>query len=166
MQQRMSLYTLDLVWYWVPSIMSLKITPATAATGFQKHKTHSCWSAKLNYAVFAAFEEEYLATLNTCQSADWRACTALVCKHAEQAPHQVEDGLNAMLAIKSAFPVRMRLRRRTAWKITWAWGARASIHATGTATMPRPNAWLVMKSVPIPARMPVAGSAERGDLGK
>ena len=49
-------------------------------------------------ALFAAFEEKYLVTLKTCQSADWRACTALICKHAEQASHQVEGGLNAMLA--------------------------------------------------------------------
>ncbi len=77
--------------------MSLKITPATAVAGFHNHKRHSCWSAKLCYD-FAAFEEEYLVTLNTCQSADWRAWTALICKHAEQASHQVEDGLNAMLA--------------------------------------------------------------------
>ena len=48
--------------------------------------------------ILAALEEEYLVTLNTCQSADWRACTALICKHAEQASHQVEGGLNAMLA--------------------------------------------------------------------
>ena len=47
---------------------------------------------------FAPFEEKYLVTLNTCQSADWRACTTLMCKHAEQASHQVEDGLNAVLA--------------------------------------------------------------------
>ncbi len=46
----------------------------------------------------APFEEEYLVTLNTCQSADWRACTALICKHAEPASHQVEDGLDAVLA--------------------------------------------------------------------
>ncbi len=48
--------------------------------------------------IFAAFEKGYLVTLKTSQSADWRACTALICKHAEQASHQVEDGLNAMLA--------------------------------------------------------------------
>ena len=59
--------------------------------------------------IFAAFEEEYLVTLKTCQSADWRACTALICKHAEQASHQVEGGLNAMLAtevcLSSTHPV-------------------------------------------------------------
>jgi len=92
-----SLYTLNLVRCWVLSIMSLKITPATAVAGFHNHKRHSCWNAKLGYD-FAAFEEEYLVTLNTYQSAEWRACTALICKHAEQASHQVEDGLNAMLA--------------------------------------------------------------------
>ena len=48
----------------------------------------------------AAFEEEYLVTLYTCQSADWRACTTLICKHAQRTSHQVEDGLNAMLATK------------------------------------------------------------------
>ncbi len=68
--------------------------------------------------------------------------------------------------LKSAFPMRMRLRRRTACRMNRAWGAKQSIHATGTATVPRPNAWLVMKSVPNPAKTPVAGSAERGDLGK
>ena len=47
---------------------------------------------------FAAFEEEYLVSLKTCQSADWRAYTAFICKHAEQASHQVEGGLDAMLA--------------------------------------------------------------------
>ena len=132
-QQRVSLYTLHLVWCWVLSIMSLTVTPATAVAGPHNHKRHSCWCAKLGYD-FCSFELEYLVTLNTCQSADWRACTALICKHAEQASHSR--------------------------------GARASIHATGTATVPRPNAWLVMKSVPNPARTPVAGSAESGDLGK
>ena len=77
--------------------MSLKITPATAAAGFHHHQRISCWSAKLGMS-FAAFEQEYLVTLKTCQSADWRACTTLICKHAEQASHQVEGGLNAMLA--------------------------------------------------------------------
>ena len=48
--------------------------------------------------IFVAFEEEYLVTLKTCQCADWRACTALICKHTEQASHQVEGGLNAILA--------------------------------------------------------------------
>ena len=48
--------------------------------------------------IFAAFEEEYVVTLKTYQSADWQACTTLICKHAEQASHQVEGGLNAMLA--------------------------------------------------------------------
>ena len=97
MQQRVILYTLDLVWCWVLTIVSLKITSAAAVAGFRKHKRHSCWNAKLDHAAFAAFEE-YLVTLNTCQSVDWRACTALICKHAEQASHQVEDGLNTMLA--------------------------------------------------------------------
>ncbi|DBA76424.1 TPA: hypothetical protein ACH3X1_010127 [Trebouxia sp. C0004] len=48
--------------------------------------------------ISAPFEKEYLVTLNTCQSADWRACTTLIRKHAEQASHQVEDGLDAVLA--------------------------------------------------------------------
>ena len=88
-------------------------------------------------------------------------------RHAEQASHQVEDGLNAMLATEaSVLPVRMRLQRQTTRRITRAWGNKESIHLTGTATVPRPKAWLVRKSVPNPAKMPVAGSAERGDLGK
>ena len=91
-----------------------------------------------------------LVTLNTCQYADWRACTALYLQ----------------TCIAGISPGSMRLRRQTAWKITRAWGARASFHASGTAILPRPNAWLVMKSVPNPARTPVAGSADRGDLGK
>ena len=48
--------------------------------------------------IFAPFEEKYLVTLNTCQSADWRACTTLISKHAEQASYREEDGLNAVLA--------------------------------------------------------------------
>ena len=51
-------------------MMSMKITSATAVAGFHNHK-HSCWSGKLAYAFFAAFEEEYLVSLNACQSADW-----------------------------------------------------------------------------------------------
>jgi len=54
--------------------------------------------------IFAAFEKEYLVTVNTCQSADWRACTTLTCKHAELAAHQVENGLNRMLATEICFP--------------------------------------------------------------
>ena len=77
--------------------MSLTITHATAVAGSHNHKRHFCWCAKLGYG-FCFFEEEYLVTLKTCQSADWRACTALIGKHAEQASHQVEDGLNAVLA--------------------------------------------------------------------
>ena len=111
---------------------------------------------------FAAFKKEYLVTLKTCQFADWRACTALICKHAEQASHQVEDGLKSMLAtevclssthvvVKTIF----RVQGKPDGNIAWAWGANASIPATGTPTMPRPNAWLVMKSVPNPARMAV-----------
>ncbi len=95
-QQRVSLYTLHLVWCWVLSIMSLTVTPATAVAGPHNHKRHSCWCAKLGYS-FCSFEPEYLVTLNTCQSAEWRACTALICKHAEQASHQVENRLNAVL---------------------------------------------------------------------
>ena len=64
--------------------------------------------------IFAAFEEQYLVTvLKTCQSADWRACTALICKHAEQASHQVEGGLNAMLATEVCLS-SMALRRAVA----------------------------------------------------
>ncbi len=96
-QQRVSLYTLHLVWCWVLSIMSLTVTPATAVAGPHNHKRHSCWCAKLGYD-FCSFELEYLVTLNTCQSAEWRPCTALICKHAEQASHQAEDRLNAGLA--------------------------------------------------------------------
>jgi hypothetical protein len=54
--------------------------------------------------IFVAFEKEYLVTVNTCQSADWRAYTALTCKHAEQAAHQVENGFNRMLATKICLP--------------------------------------------------------------
>ena len=61
---------------------------------FQKTFLSEC---KTGYD-FCSFEEEYRVTLHTCQSADWRACTALICKHAEQASHQVEDGLNAVMA--------------------------------------------------------------------
>ncbi len=48
--------------------------------------------------IFVPFEEKYLVTLDTCQSAEWRACTTLICKHAGQASHQVENGLNTVLA--------------------------------------------------------------------
>ena len=116
--------------------------------------------------IFAAFEEEYLVTLKTCQSADWRACTALICKHAEQSSHQVEGEFNAMLATESAFPVRVRLRRRTACRITREWGTKKSIHLTGTATVPRLKAWLVMKLLPNPAKTPVAWQCRERRLGQ
>jgi hypothetical protein len=83
--------------------MSLKITPATAVAGFHNHK--DILVGVLNQVlIFAAFEKEYLVTVNTCQSADWQACIALTCKHAEEAAHQVENGLNRMLATEICLP--------------------------------------------------------------
>ena len=116
--------------------------------------------------IFAAYEEEYLVTLKTCQSADWQTCTALICKHAEQASNLVEDGLNAMLATEVCLSSMHAVAKTNSLGDIPGMGRQSIIHATGTATVPRPNAWLVMKSVPNPARTPVAGSAERGDLGK
>ena len=68
--------------------------------------------------------------------------------------------------LKSAFPVRVRLRRRTACRITRAWGTKESIHLTGTATVPRPKAWLVMKLLPNPAKTPVAEQCRERRLGQ
>ena len=46
------------------------------------------------------------------------------------------------------------------------WGTKESIHSSGTATVPWPKAWLLMKSVPNPAKMLIAGRCRERRLGQ
>ena len=120
--------------------------------------------------VFAAFEKGYLVTLKTSQSADWRACTALICNHAEQAcaSHQVEDGLNAMLAIEVCLSSTHAVAKTNSLEDNPGMG-RQSVHPCHWNCNRASAKCMVGHEVsadPARIRRPVAGSAERGDLGK